>query len=159
MKLSINISEILFTRLDYWMHLINVYYVLSPLKNHILFHSAYLAVLCLVIQSCVTLCDPMNCSLPVFFVHGDSPGKNTGVGCYALLQGIFPTQGSNSGLLHCKRIFYHLSHQESSRILEWVAYLFTIQESSQPRNQTEVSCIVGRFFTSWATREAQTAKY
>ena len=44
-------------------------------------------------------------------VHGDSPGKNTGVGCHALLQGIFPTQGSNPGLLHYRWILYHLSHQ------------------------------------------------
>ena len=43
----------------------------------------------------------------------DSLGKNTGVGCHALLQGIFLTQGSNSGLPHCKRILYHLSHQGS----------------------------------------------
>ena len=41
----------------------------------------------------------------------DSPGKNTGVGCHSLLQGIFPTQGSNLGLLHCRQILYHLSHQ------------------------------------------------
>ena len=41
----------------------------------------------------------------------DSPGKNTGVGCHALLQGIFPTQGSNPGLPHCRQILYHLSHQ------------------------------------------------
>ena len=41
---------------------------------------------------CVWLCDPMNCSLPGSSIHGDSPGKNTGVGCHALLQGIFPTQ-------------------------------------------------------------------
>ena len=47
-------------------------------------------VLCLVAQSCPTLCDPMDCSLPGSSVHGDSPGKNTGVGCHALLQGIFP---------------------------------------------------------------------
>ena len=39
----------------------------------------------------------------------DSPGKNTGVGCHSLLQGIFPTQGSNLGLLHCMQILYHLS--------------------------------------------------
>ena len=44
--------------------------------------------------------------------HRDSPGKNTAVGCHALLQGIFPTQGSNSGLLHCRQILYYLSHQE-----------------------------------------------
>ena len=50
------------------------------------------AVLCLVTQSCLTLCDFIDCSLPGFSVHEDSPGKNTGVGCHALLQGIFPTQ-------------------------------------------------------------------
>ena len=43
------------------------------------------------------------CSLPGSFVHGDSPGQNPGVGCYALLQGIFPTQGSNPGFLHCRQ--------------------------------------------------------
>ena len=43
----------------------------------------------------------------------DSPGKNSGVGCHFLLQGIFPTQGSNLGLLNCKQILYHLSHQGS----------------------------------------------
>ena len=43
----------------------------------------------------------------------DSPGKNTGVGCHALLQGFFLTQGSNPGLLHCRQILYHLSHQEN----------------------------------------------
>ena len=76
-------------------------------------HIAEDAVLCLVTQSCPTLCDPMDCSLPGSSVHGDSPRKNTGVGCHALLQGIFPTRGSNPRLLHCKSILYHLSHQES----------------------------------------------
>ena len=60
------------------------------------------AVLCLVTQSCLTLCDPIDCSPPGSSVPGDSPGKNTGVGCHALLQGIFSTQGSNSGSPHCK---------------------------------------------------------
>ena len=71
------------------------------------------AVLCLVTQSCLTLCDPMDCSPPHSSVHGDSPGKNTGVGCHTLLQGIFPTQGSNPGLPHCRWICYSLSHQGS----------------------------------------------
>ena len=44
-------------------------------------------------------------------VHGDAPGKDTGVGCHDLLQGIFPTQGSNAGLPHCRRILYWLSYQ------------------------------------------------
>ena len=52
-------------------------------------------------------------------VHGDSPGKNIGVGCYALLQGIFPTQGLNSGLLHCRQILYHLSYQKAQTYLWW----------------------------------------
>ena len=50
------------------------------------------------------------------------PGQNTGVGSHSLLQGIFPTKGSNPGLPHCRQIFYQLSHQGSPRILEWVAY-------------------------------------
>ena len=66
---------------------------------------------------CPTLCDPMDCSLPGAFVHGDSPGKNAGVGSHALLQGIFPTQGLIPGLSHCRWILYHLSHQGSPRIL------------------------------------------
>ena len=57
-----------------------------------------MCVLCLVTQSCLTVCDPMDCNLPGFSAHGDSPGKNTGVGCHALLQGIFPTQGPNPHL-------------------------------------------------------------
>ena len=46
-------------------------------------------------------------------VHGDSPGKNTGVGYYALLQSIFPTQGSDPGLLHCRQILHQPSYQGS----------------------------------------------
>ena len=49
--------------------------------------------------SCPTLGNPVDCSLPGSSVHGDSPGKNTGVGCHALLQGIFLSQGSNPSLL------------------------------------------------------------
>ena len=52
-------------------------------------------------QLCPTLCDPMDCSPPGSSIHGDSPGKNTEVGCHALYQGMFPTQGSNPGLLLC----------------------------------------------------------
>ena len=55
--------------------------------------------LCLVSQLCPILCNPMDYSPPGSSVHGDSPGKFTGVGCHALLQGIFPTQGSNPHLL------------------------------------------------------------
>ena len=53
----------------------------------------------------------MGCRPPGSSVHGDSPGQDTGMGCHALLQGIFPTQGSNPGLPHCRRILYLLSYQ------------------------------------------------
>ena len=69
----------------------------------------------LVNQSCPTTCDPMDCSPPGSSVHGDSPGQNTEVGCHALLQGTFPTQGSNPDLPHCRRFLYHLSHQGKKR--------------------------------------------
>ena len=82
----------------------------------------------------------------------NSPGKNTGVVCHALLWGIFPTLVSKPGLSYCKWILYCLSHQGSPRILEWVAYPFS-RGSSCPRNQTGVSCIAGGFLTIWATRE------
>ena len=100
----------------------------------------------------------MSNSLQAKFLHGlyspwNSPGQNTGVGSCSLLQGIFPTQGSNPGLPHCRWILYQLSHKWSPRILEWIAQPF-FSGSSQPRNQTRVSCIVGGFFTNWAIREA-----
>ena len=77
----------------------------------------------LVAQSCPSLYDPVDCSLPGSSVHGDSPGKNTGMGCHALLQGIFPTQGLNSGLPNCRQILYHLSHQGSPLIKIKLSYL------------------------------------
>ena len=59
-----------------------------------------------VAQSCPTLWDPMQCPW-------NSPGQNTGVGSLSLLQGIFPTQGSNPGLPHCRCVIYQLSHREA----------------------------------------------
>ena len=121
---------------------------LSNSKN-----SSISSVLYLVAQLCPTLCNPMDYSPPGSSVHGDSPGKNTGVGCHALLQGIFPTQGSNPGLPHCWWILYCLNHEGRPKILEWVVYPFS-RGTSWPRDQTGVSCIGGRFFTNWATQEA-----
>ena len=83
----------------------------------------------------------------------NSPGQNIGVGSLFLLQGIFPTQGSNPGLLHCWQVLYQLSHKGSPRILQWVAYLLPSGSSPQ-RNWTGVSCIAGEFFTDCAIREA-----
>ena len=69
--------------------------------------------MCLLSQSYPALCDPMDCRPPASSVHGDSSSKNTGVDCHALLQGIFPTQGSKPSLPHCRWILYHLNHQGS----------------------------------------------
>ena len=94
----------------------------------------------------------------------DFPGKNTGGGCHSLLQGIFPTQGWN---LHCRRILCNPMDCRppgssvhgilQAIILEWVAILFS-SGSSRLRDQTQVSCTAGRFFTIRATRESQIVK-
>ena len=127
------------------------------------------------LQSCPTLCDPIDGSPPSYLFYTcesescsvlsdslrphilcslwNSPVQNTGVGSRSLLQRIFPTQGLNPGLPHCRRILYQLRHKGSPRILEWVTYPF-FNTSPQPRNQTSISCIACRFFTSWATGEA-----
>ena len=82
----------------------------------------------------------------------NSLGKNTGVGSLSLLQEIFPTPGSNPGLLHSRWILYQLSHKGSPRIQEWVVYPF-FRGSSWSRSRTRVSSIAGRFFTNWAIKE------
>ena len=107
-------------------------------------------------ESCLVVSDSLQ-------PHGlyspwNSPGQNTGVGSLFLLQGIFPTQGSNPGLLHCKLILYRLSHKRSPRILKWVAYSFSIG-SSRPRNWTRISCTEGWFFTNGAIREIPFKKF
>ena len=71
---------------------------------------------------CLTLCNTMGCSLPGSSFHGDSPGKNTGVGCRTLPQGIFPTQGLNLGLLHCRQILYRLSHLSHTKFPHLAAH-------------------------------------
>jgi len=79
-------------------------------------------------------------------------GQNTGVHSLSLLQGIFPTQGSNTGFPHWRWILYQLSHKGRPRTLEWVAYPF-FSGSSWPRNWTGVSYISGRFLTNWPMRD------
>ena len=78
-------------------------------ERQILYDLTYM----LVTQSCPTLCDPVDWSPPGSSVHDHSPGKNTRVGSHFLLQGIFPTQGLNPDLPHCKQILYRISHQGS----------------------------------------------
>ena len=92
----------------YWMHTIHKSLCCAGLSRSVVSDSLW----------------PVDCSSPGSPVHVASPGKNTGVGCHAILQGIFPTQGLNPGLPHCRWILYHLSHEGSPR-LEWVAYAFS----------------------------------
>ena len=94
---------------------------------------------------------------PWVYSPWNSSGQNTGMGILSLLQGIFPTQGLNPGLPHCRWILYQLSHKASPRILERVDYPFS-SGSSQPRNRIGVSCITGGLFTNWAIREAPLLK-
>ena len=117
-----------------------------------------------VAQSCLTLCDPQGLysawnssgqntgvgsisnpgieprspTLQADSLPAEPQGKpqNTGVRSLSLLQGIFPTQGSNPGLPHCRQILGQLSHQGSPRILECVAYPFS-RGPSRPRNRTQ----------------------
>ena len=73
----------------------------------------------------------------------NSPGQNTAVGDLSLLQGIFPTQELNPGLLQCKQILCQRSHKGSPRTLEWVAYAFS---------RDSASYVAGGFFTHWVIR-------
>ena len=80
------------------------------------------------------VCNPMDYSPPGSSVHGDSPGKNTRVGCLALLQGIFPRQGSNLGLLHCRWVLYCLRHLVKFKYEQYV--LSTIKKNDKIIKET-----------------------
>ena len=100
----------------------------------------------------------MDDSPPGSSVHGDSPGKNTGVGCHALLQGMFPTQGPNPGLLHCRRFFTDWATREAQLHYRWDHMnLLTFRSSWSTKwqfhmfwanNIHHVKCR-GRWSTSW----------
>ena len=86
-----------------------------------------------VTQLCLTLCNPTDNT-----VHGILQARILEWAAFPFSRRIFPTQGSNPGLLHCRRILYQLSHKESQKILAWVAYPFS-SRSFYSRDQTGVS--------------------
>ena len=94
-----------------WQAIVNPHLHWRFLDTH--FHLLHKVNEVLVAQSCPTLCDPMDCSPAGSSVLGIFPGKNIGVGSHFLLQGIFPTQGSNPGLLHCRQILHCLIYEGS----------------------------------------------
>ena len=99
-----------------WRLVISVCFVLFPFLNRSvhcgcpvsILPTVYIWCMCLVAQSHLTLCDPMDYNPLGSSVHGDSLGENPGVGCHAFLQGNFPIQGSNPALLYCWWILYCL---------------------------------------------------
>ena len=113
---------------------------------------ACFCVLCLVIQSCLFLCDPMDCNPPGFFVHGDSSGKNTG-GLACPSPGDLPNPGiePRSSALQMDSLPSELPGKPKNTAVDSLSLL---QGIFLTRNRTRVSWIAGGFFTSWATREA-----
>ena len=80
----------------------------------------------------------MGCSPSGASLRRDSPSKNTGVGSHSLLQGIFPTQGSNPGLLHCRQIHDQLGYQRSCGVLGSVQERETSSEETEAKSRTEI---------------------
>ena len=112
-------------------------------------------IICVIFFFFIHLAESESCSVVSYSLwpHGlyspwNSLGQKLEWVAFPFSRGIFPTQGSNPDLPHCRWILYQLSHKRSPIILEWVAYPFS-SRSSWPRNQTGVSCIAGRFFTNW----------
>ena len=98
------------------------------------------------LQSCSALCNPMDCSPPGSSVRGDFPGKNTGVGCHSLLQGIFPIQGSN-------QCFLHLALQADS--FPWSHQGSPVKSSGFVKVSVQLLSHVWLFATPWiAARQA-----
>ena len=116
------------------------------------------------LQSCPTLCDPIDGS-PSGSPAPGILGKNTGVGCHFLLQSMKVKSESEvtqscptlSNPMDCSLPSSSIHGIFQARVLEWVANSFS-RRSSQPKGQTWVSCVAGRFFTVWTTRGAHLLK-
>ena len=92
---------------------------------------------------CPTLCDPVDCSPARQLCPRDFPGKNTGVGCHSLLQGIFPTQGLNLDFLHCRQILYCLRPRDFNRALMGFHDCLAVEtERRKARNNSKVFRLV-----------------
>ena len=102
-----------------------------------------------VAQLCLTLCDPMDCSLPGFSIHGISQARILVWVAISFSRGSSWPRDWTWVFPHCKWILYQLSHKGSPRTLQWVTYPFS-SRSSRSRNWTRVSCVAGRFFTNRA---------
>ena len=133
----------------------------------------------LVALSCLTLCNPMDCT-PGSFAHGIFPGKDTGMVCHFLLQGIFPTQGLNLGLL-CHFLLQgifptqglNLGLLQCRQILDWLSFAFGdifkrsivlktyshIHVHSSTIHNTQAMKITHMSTNGWMNKENYTTKY
>ena len=89
-----------------------------------------------------------------FLCPWNSPGKNAGVGCHSLLQGIFLTQGLNRGLLHCRQILYHLSHERSPKYYAWACQNWEFGSKDQ-----DLECIHKSAATWWKSAASSVAVF
>ena len=106
---------------------------ISNLKNYVTLCTPYLHINAMLVSACVSVCSAASVGMDSLQPYGplfsrllsprDSPDKNTGVGNHPLLQGIFPNQGLNPGLPHCRQILYQLNHQGMLRWLLLCLYL------------------------------------
>ena len=115
---------------------------------------------CLVAQLFLTLCNAMDCRLPGSSVHGDAPGKNTGVGSVAISFSRGSSQPRDrTQVSHTAGGFFTVwATREAQDYSRQGAYPFS-RGSSRPRNRTGISCIKGVFSTGWATRDTQIYTY
>ena len=96
---------------------------------------------------CPAICNPMDCSPPGSSHNGDSPGKDNGICCHALFQGIFPTQGSNPGLQHCMQIFFFLPSEPPGKpknSIDWLGDLGNICWMWTSAKALASYCLCGR---------------
>ena len=101
---------------------------------------------------CVRLFATHELELARLLCPWDSPDKNIGMGCHSLLQGIFPTQGLNSGLLHCRQIPHHLSHWRSpnvsiihdylTRLMGRLKIVISVEMVSATQNGAKAKCLI-----------------
>ena len=141
------------TNRDKFLNVVMLYIILMCMSCFMLLADDLLC--CTVVSRSVMFnsFDPMDCSQPDSCVHGDSPGKNTGVGCHVLLQESSQPRDQSQVSCLAGGFFTNWTPGKTQEYWSLVSYPFS-RGSSQLRTRTGICCITGRFFTSWASREA-----
>ena len=116
-----------------------IFHLFELKQTWLIIHNIQSTMVCVYVWECVCFShsvmsnslQPHGLQPARFLCPWDFPGKNTEVGCHFLLQGIFPTQGSNPGLLHCRQILYCLSHQGSPKVLLLLLLYITLKKKKR----------------------------